>query len=64
MNNKYFYCYNPIKKNFILEHGESYIDSDTNISTGRKYWIFVRNNKLNTILIQWRKFQETRFKKE
>ena len=35
MNNKYFYCYNPIKKNFILEHGESYIDSDTNISTGK-----------------------------
>ena len=61
--NKYLYCYNPIKKNFILEKGEKYIDKDINSSTGKTYWIFVKNKKLDKILTDWRKFQELRFKK-
>lgn len=60
---KYLYCYNPIKKNFILERGERYIDKDINKSTNKQYWIFIRNSKLDKILIDWRKYQEKKFGK-
>lgn len=57
----YYYCYNPTKKNFILEHGLNYIDKDIHIKTNKTFWIFVKGDKLNDILKDWRVYQKKRF---
>ena len=60
-SNKYFYCYNPIKRDFICNMGQQYIDEGINSVTNKTYWKFKRSNKLDKILNNWRIFQQMRF---
>ena len=61
INNKPFYCYNPIQKDFIINMGLRWIDKGTHLKTNRNYWIFERGNKLDKILTKWKVFQQMRF---
>lgn len=61
MMNNLYYCYNPVKKDFILTMGLHYIDKGTHLKTNRNYWTFKRGTELDAILNKWRKFQELRF---
>lgn len=61
MTNNLYYCYNPIKANFILTMGLNYIDKGIHLKTNRNYWIFERGIQLDKILNKWRIFQEMRF---
>lgn len=60
--NKYYYCYNPVKKNYLLENGVNYIDKDIHKRTLNTFWIFVRSEKLDYLLNNWRQIQNKRFK--
>lgn len=59
---RYYYCYNPVKKNYLLEKGVGYIDKDIHKKTLNTFWIFVRDEKLDKALEDWRKVQNERFK--
>lgn len=59
--NNYYYCYNTVKKNYLLENGINYIDKDIHKRTGNTFWVFVRNSKLDELLSNWRNVQNKRF---
>lgn len=59
--NKNYYCYNPVKKDFICNMGQVYIDSGKHFTTNKEFWIFERGDKLDRILNKWRIFQKMRF---
>ena len=61
-NNLLHYTYNPIKKNFLKEHGISYLVEGTHNTTGKKFWTYLKNEELNQALMLWRKYQENKFK--
>lgn len=60
--NNYYYCYNTVKKNYLLENGLQYIDKDIHKRTGKTFWIFVRGSQLDELLNNWRTIQDKRFK--
>lgn len=60
--NRYYYCYNPVKKNYLIEKGINYIDKDIHKKTFNTFWIFVRDEKLDEALKSWRSVQDERFK--
>jgi len=56
-----YYCYNPVKKDFICNMGQVYIDTGKHYTTNKEFWIFERGDKLDNILKKWRIFQNMRF---
>lgn len=60
MNNNY-YCYNPIKKDFITTKNLMYINTGVNPNTNKTYWIYKRSCILDAILKDWREYQQQRF---
>lgn len=56
---KLFYCYSGKFKNYLLENGEKYITKSIHEKTGKKYWVFVGNDKLNNLLSEWRLRRKT-----
>lgn len=56
-----YYTYNPVKREFLKEKGVRYFIQGTHNTTGRSFWTYIRDNKLDQALIEWRKYQEERF---
>lgn len=52
---KVYYCYSHNLKNFLLQHGEQYIASGYHPTTQKKFWMFLRNENLDTLLGSWSK---------
>lgn len=53
MNNNY-YCYNPIKRDYLKQLGIKPIDAGVHKKTNRTFWAYERNTKLDKALTQWR----------
>lgn len=60
MTNNY-YCYNPIKKDFLLTQNIMYIDNDTHKKTNKSYWIYARTSELDKALLKWREYQQSKY---
>jgi len=52
-NNPYYFCYSINLLRFIRDNNIENIAKGINPKTNRTYWMFLRNNKLDTILNQW-----------
>lgn len=53
----YFYCYSYRLMYFIKSYGVNYEKYDFNKNNGLKYFMFLRNEKLNNILDEWDKLK-------
>ena len=51
---RYFYCYSYYLKEFFVKNGLEYITVANNKSTGKQYWLFEGDEKLNALLHEWR----------
>ena len=52
--NRYFYCYSYPLKEYFTKNGLNYITVAINQSTGKRYWLFEGDKKLNVLLEEWR----------
>lgn len=53
----YFYCYSYRLMYFIKSYGVNYEKYGFNKNNGLKYFMFLRNEKLNNILDEWDKLK-------
>lgn len=54
MENRYYYCYSRPQKEFFIKNGLKEILFAIHPKTKKRYWVFVGNSKLNTLLEEWR----------
>lgn len=45
-----FYCYSYRMYHFMLAFGEKCIDSSVSKSTGKRYWVFNKSDRLDSII--------------
>lgn len=50
---KVYYCYSHPQKEFLMKNGETMIASGYHPRTHKKFWMFLRNSKLDELLGQW-----------
>ncbi|CAH0304644.1 hypothetical protein SRABI82_04680 [Priestia megaterium] len=53
MSNQYFYCYSPKLKARLLDGGERFICVGLHETTGKKFWLFAKTEKLAEVLTDW-----------
>lgn len=51
---KYFYCYSRPLKEFLVKNGEHFVMHSIHDKTGKKFWVFASNERLNKLLDMWR----------
>lgn len=51
--NTYYYCYSYPQKKFLIDNGEFVIVKGLHPETQKKYWVFERSEKLDTLLTEW-----------
>ena len=52
---RFFYCYSVRLKKFLMDNGLRYDVVAVNKNSGRTFWTFKRDDKLDSLLIQWNK---------
>lgn len=55
---RFFYCYSYRLMYFIKAHGVNYIKYDFNKKNHLKYYLFVKDKRLNNILTEWNNLKE------
>jgi len=50
-----FPCYSSPLKNYLVNKGLKYLIVALNPNNHKKMWIFIDNEKLNNLLIEWKK---------
>jgi len=50
-----FPCYSSNLKDYLMRNGLRYKLSALNANNHKKMWIFIDNEKLNNLLIEWKK---------
>lgn len=50
---KVYYCYSHPQKEYLVKNGEMMIASGYHPRTHKKFWIFLRNDKLDGLLEKW-----------
>ena len=50
-----FPCYSLPLCDFLMSKGLRYKISALNANSGKKMWIFIDNEKLNSLLMEWKK---------
>lgn len=53
MNKKYYYCYSHPQKDFLITNGLMYVIKGIHPDTQKRYWVFERNDELNSLLTKW-----------
>ena len=56
--NNYFYCYSYRLMYFVKANGINYIKYDFNPKNNLKFFIFEKNEQLDTGLTEWTKLKE------
>ena len=52
-NNKLYCCYSIPQKDFLKQHGIKYEVCALNPNTHNTMWIYIKNEKLNSLLKEW-----------
>lgn len=52
--NRIYVCYSKPLKDFLCQNGLPYDITGTNTSTNRQFFAYVRDEKLNKLLDEWR----------
>jgi len=52
---KLFPCYSSNLRDYLMSKGLRYKLSALNANSGKKMWIFIDNDQLNNLLIEWKK---------
>lgn len=52
-NFKFYRCWSPKQKDFLVSNGIDYIYSYRNNSNGKIAWVFVECEKLSVLLREW-----------
>ena len=53
MKNKYYYCYSYPQKKFLMDNGEYVIVKGINPNSQKRYWVFEKNDRLDSLLTEW-----------
>lgn len=49
----YYYCYSHPQKDFLITSGLRYVIKGVHPETNKRYWVFERDEKLNSLLTEW-----------
>lgn len=52
---KFYRCFSPHQKDFLIENGCEYIYSYRNNATNKIAWVFVECDRLSSLLSMWSK---------
>ena len=50
---KFYYCYSYNQKDYLISNGEFSVVKGIHPDTGKRYWVFERNDNLDRLLNQW-----------
>lgn len=53
-------CYSPKMKWYMLNQGIQYICVANDCTTGAKFWLFLRDDKFNKALDEYKPYEEVR----
>ena len=50
---KLYYCYSINLRNYLTQNGKAYILCALNPNSYKRFWVYEKDEKLNTLLNEW-----------
>jgi hypothetical protein len=58
MQDQFFFCYSSDLHKFIQRHNVKYVCAALHENTHRKFWLYMKNEQLSKVLIQYKQLNK------